>query len=209
MSNFFISQIIINPKIKNVQDDILDLSCLNRRLKNAFRIYDCREKVSMLYRIDTMNDIEIRLLVQSAVRPNWDELIQENNYLLQNPIIQETGRIKIVEDLDYQFKLHASPTYLSKDKKIVRMHYDQLFTWIFEKGIQNGFYVEKDEILITQLPNRTAIKTKGIEKKKINIAVVEFVGVLHVINKNLLFNGLLNGIGRGSEFGCGLLSISS
>lgn len=208
----FVSSVVLNPKSSTVQSDLSDLYSLHRRLIKAFHVYACKEKVSMLYRIGLPMDqtiVGIPILVQSMVKPIWDELLDLPDYFFTRPTINEIERIEIQNDSTYYFKINAGPSRLSADHKVVRLYHDQLLRWIVNKGILHGFYVEKDEISIKKLPTMTAIKVKNNEKSVLKIDLIEYTGSLHVVNKTLLTDALFNGIGRGTEFGCGLISLAS
>jgi len=211
-NKLFISRLILNPESSHVQSDMRDLYCLFYHLKSGFKIYENREKASMLYRIEETDNPQvdgIQILVQSTVPPIWNELSNFDSFLIKKPFVKEIDNVRIQNDASYHFILNASPTELSRDKRIVRLHYDQLLRWILNKGDRSGFYVEKDEIQIKRFPPSVAIKNKGGQISNLNINIVKYSGILHVINGELLVEALINGIGRGAEFGCGLLSIAS
>lgn len=208
-----ISKLLLNPISVDVQNDLSDLYCLHNRLKMSFASQAIREKISMLFRIDfasTPLASGIPIIIQSLVFPDWKKFDNQRNYLLAEPFTKEINNFDITKDFTYRFLLNASPSYLSKDKKIICLHRnDQLLQWIVDEGEKNGFMVEKDEINIKQLQPMIAIKKKAEGESKITVNLVEYSGLLHVFNKYKLTNAIFNGIGRGKDFGCGLLSIAS
>lgn len=208
----YISKIFLNLESYYVQEDLKDRYLLYSNLRKAFSVYDYREQAKILYRIDEQADPFINgipILVQSTVLPIWTHLSKLDSYFIKEPITKEVNNIKISDEMDFQFVLHASPVQVSREKHLLRLHNDQLLRWIVNKGDLNGFYIEKDEIQIKKFPPAVAVKSKGGQTSNLNISIVEYSGILHVNNKILFTNAMINGIGRGKEFGCGLLSIAS
>lgn len=208
----YISKLQLNKESSSVQEDLQDLYRLHERLRNAFDSYNCKEKISMLYRVENGHNPAvdgIQIHVQALVCPLWDELSNETDYFLKPPLTSKIENIRIRNEASYHFLIHASPTEMSKNNKVVRLHYDQLLRWIIAKGDLCGFYVEKDEIKIQQLPSTIAVKVKNGERTDLNINTVRYSGILHVSDEVRLSDAMKFGIGRGLEFGCGLLSLAS
>ena len=75
---------------------------------------------------------------------------------------------------------------------------------------RNGFAIARDaddvlQVMLTESRKRVVRKQGG--GKDITLAMAQYDGVLEVLDPDLLRKALINGIGHGKGFGCGLLTL--
>jgi CRISPR system Cascade subunit CasE len=173
---------------------------------------ECRKEWQILYRLEGTV-----LLVQSSIEPNWKRLpegytldrIKELDFqtietgdllkfrLLANPVKQRTCDR---QDETGQPLPKADGTGKPQQKTLRRLitrEEDQI-QWLSAR--LNGAKLEECYVA-------SPGKVKSNSKSSI-IRTVQFDGTLRVINPPDFLNVLMQGIGRGRSYGCGLLSIA-
>ena len=216
------SQLILNPRSRQVRSEIADLYEMHRTVMQAFagRLED-DERV--LFRLDVHPKTGVpSLLVQSRHAPDWGFLTApEKNYLFSPddlPLYIENPAVKTVEvgfkpGQTLAFRLRASPS-VKKDREGQK------------QGRRVGLVLEEDQIKWLErkiqaagcilLSARTCneewatgkLFLEKDEKKRVRMLSVQFDGVLRVMDPSALQNALQAGIGTGKGFGFGLLSLA-
>lgn len=174
---------------------------------------ECRKDWQILYRLEGTT-----LLVQSGIEPNWDRLpagyipdqirreldfqtIQAGELLkfrlLANPVKQRTFDR---QDEAGQPIPKTDGSGISQQKTLRRLitkEEDQIL-WLAAR--LNGAKLEECYVAS---PSKIKLKNKSSI-----IRTVQFDGTLRIINPHDFVNVLLQGVGRGRSYGCGLLSIA-
>ncbi|MHA1145872.1 MAG: type I-E CRISPR-associated protein Cas6/Cse3/CasE, partial [Candidatus Helarchaeota archaeon] len=76
----YLSKLLLNPNHSTIRHDIMDCYELHRTLMSAFPDLDgekgeARKKIKLLFRIENeMVSNRVQILVQSALKPNWNKL---------------------------------------------------------------------------------------------------------------------------------------
>jgi len=76
----YLSKLLLDPNHSKVRQDIVDCYELHRTLMSAFPDLDgekgeARKKIKLLFRIENeMVRNRVQILVQSALKPNWNKL---------------------------------------------------------------------------------------------------------------------------------------
>lgn len=179
-----------------------------------------------LFRIDPQPGGRAVILVQSAVRPDWDYAFHNARYLLAAPPEVKSFDPSFTKGQRIRFRLAANPTKkiatikkeerqncteeelkekIGRHGKRVPVRDDQLFDWLARKAERSGFSINRDS---------TAVQTSYIYMKKSHendgsrLRSVRYEGILEVIDADNFRNTLLRGIGSGKAFGFGLLSVA-
>lgn len=209
----YLSKLPLNYTNRRVQNEISNLYELHRTIMHAFPKDQGRQKSSVLFRLEQNNpssSVNLRILVQSKVRPDWS-FIESNEQFIANPGIEVKEFNPIIRRNEiYRFTLSVNPTRRNKEssKLIPIFNEDELNSWIVAKGAQYGFEPIFSSLIIKKNPPYVFYKRNGDQTQKINLVITNFSGLLKVVDQEKLLLGLTNGIGRGKSFGCGLLSLA-
>jgi len=159
------------------------------------------------------------ILVQSAVRPDWDYAFHNARHLLAAPPQVQSFDPCFSRGQSLRFRLAANPTRrLSRHSleadgqpvkeasigKRVPVPNDRLFDWLARQAETSGFSVEQD---CTRVQPGYIYMNKKKDDKGHRLRSVRYDGVLQVTDPDLFLNkAVIHGIGSGKAFGCGLLS---
>jgi CRISPR system Cascade subunit CasE len=165
--SLYLSQLILNPRSRNVRADLADCHGMHRTLLRAFpRATDAdtqhgaRERFGVLYRVETDGRSGVtRVLVQSRVEPDWDEVTEvDGAYFVALPDGSPNPAAKEISDalaglragMSLVFRLRANPTRrvssASADdplrgKRVELQTEEQWQAWLARKGELGGFRV--------------------------------------------------------------------
>jgi CRISPR system Cascade subunit CasE len=237
----YLSRLILNEGSETVQRDLNDCHQLHRRILSAFpdqpAVGSPRDHFGVLYRAEPLEGADqlVRLLVQSAVAPDWSRL--PARYLTRsvdergNPAVRLVSEeyAKIRPGMQLMFRLRANPTKRISPKntneptrwhkkRVELRHEKDLLDWIKRKGEHGGFQV----LGITMSRNSPDTRIETLEKDRgwqqkhgraepmeLSFGAVLFEGRLEVTDQELFLTTLQSGLGSGKAFGFGLLSIAT
>jgi CRISPR system Cascade subunit CasE len=177
-----------------------------------------------LFRIDPGPAGRAVILVQSAVKPDWDYAFQNAGFLLAAPAEVKVYEPGFAAGQRLRFRLAANPTRKlsqhSRERdgkpvaekwvgKRVPVPADQLLPWLAEWRVRPdeppGFCIDKDS---TTVHAGYIYVNKGREEGGQRLRSVRYDGILEVTDADKFRNTLLRGIGPGKAFGFGLLSVA-
>ncbi|MFZ0962534.1 MAG: type I-E CRISPR-associated protein Cas6/Cse3/CasE [Terriglobia bacterium] len=173
-----------------------------------------------LFRIDPVPDGRAVILVQSAVKPDWDYAFQNARFLLAAPAEVKEYEPGYVAGKRLRFRLAANPTRRlsqhSRERdgkpvaekwigKRVPLPADQLHHWLTRQAEAGGFSLDKDS---TTVQAGYIYVNKGREEGGQRLRSVRYDGILEVTDPDKFRNALLRGIGPAKAFGFGLLSVA-
>ena len=177
-----------------------------------------------LFRIDPGPGGRAVILVQSAVKPDWDYAFHNAGYLLAAPPEVKSFEPRITKGGQLRFRLVANPTRrlsqhsLERDGQPVKKESigkrvpvpaDQLLDWLAEWRVRPdespGFSINKDS---TTVQSGYIYVHKGQDEGGQRLRSVRYDGILEVTDPDKFHNTLLRGIGPGKGFGFGLLSVA-
>lgn len=223
-----LSRLLLNPRSREVRRDLGDIYQLHRTVLSGFPSQMPAEE-RVLFRVDEVTDGRRLLLVQSIfTRPEWVGL--PAGYLLPpdpfdplpNPAVREDA-LGFHEGQLLRFRLRANPTVKKvmteptgeksgqgRRMAIVR-EADQL-EWLGRKGRSGGFR-SLNHVQVIDMGRAFGYiwrARNGSERvsERVELNVVQFDGLLQVTDSELFGRTLLQGIGSGKGFGCGLLSLA-
>lgn len=180
---------------------------------------------NFLYRIDPLKHGLVRIIVRSALRPNWDYAFHNATYLLdaKHPPVVKPLELTFSPDKIYKFELVANPTRkiatltkserlagqltrsgVSKNGKRVPLAPDQWLQWLEKQAQQKGFALCGKP---TVSPFFYRFRKPSAEHAG-KILTVRFRGLLKILDHQLFTDALVSGIGPAKGFGCGLLTIT-
>lgn len=166
-----------------------------------------------LFRIDTLSNGRVVILVQSAIEPDWDYAFRNAKYLLAAPPEVKPFEPRFSKGQCLRFRLAANPTRrLSKHSpdvkeesigKRVPVPTHMLIDWLARNAESAGFIIERDATTI----HPGYIYWNKNDKRQ-RLRSVLFDGFLQVTDANAFRMTLTHGIGSGKAFGFGLLSVA-
>ncbi len=185
-----------------------------------------------LFRIDPQPGDSVAILVQSALKPDWDYAFHNAGYLLAAPPEIKKFDPKFAQGQFLRFRLVANPTKKLKDEqrhngKRVPVPADKLLEWFKNKAETAGFAIpsirdenDKETNPVIQ-PGYIYFRKPQSEKENQSptdtgkngkdhgqrLFSVRFDGILTVTDPALFQKTLVAGIGSGKAFGFGLLSV--
>lgn len=184
------------------------------------------EKPKFLFRIDRGvrgDATRTAILVQSELEPDWDYTFQNAPGLVEcwqsRPLT-----LPISLGASFRFRLLANPTVKrdgkrfpcwfpnedERNRKEKRDFEQTCRTWLDRKAEQHGFKIRS--VTIERTGFKQGLKHDYSEDRKqdehkLKLATVEFNGQLEVTDAIKFPDAIVNGIGSGKAFGCGLLSV--
>jgi CRISPR system Cascade subunit CasE len=168
-------------------------------------------EAGFLYRIDPLTGGRVMIVVQSAIKPDWDFAFQ-NAPFEYHAVFAQLPEYHFEDQL--RFRLEANPTRTfsknsrGSDGELVpaeligkRVPAEDTAEWLNKVGKKNGFEVlngvESTMGYVSMWKSNTA---------KVRYRTARFEGVLVVTNESEFTSAITAGIGRGKAFGLGLLS---
>ncbi|MCX5891207.1 MAG: type I-E CRISPR-associated protein Cas6/Cse3/CasE [Deltaproteobacteria bacterium] len=187
-----------------------------------------------LFRIDPLPGGRALILVQSALKPEWDYAFHNAVYLLAAPPEVKSFDLFFTRGQSLRFRLVANPTRrLSRHSleadgqpvnkkwigKRVPVPNNQLFDWLARRAEPAGFSVQKDctnvqpgYIYFKKPDKRVDLledgqKTEQKEEQS-RLRSVRYDGILQVTDPARIKEIIIRGIGPGKAYGLGLLSLA-
>ena len=217
----FLSQLVMNPLNWKARTDLSNPYELHRSLMRGFPSpLDPQERV--LFRLDINlrhSGQGAKVLVQSIFSPDWSPLVNKDDYLLQEPEVRSLDGLRFIGGQVLRFRLRANPSkriaksgrragiYQEEDRRI----------WLKRKADQSGFDFAEDALIVheAEFHSFKAHKERlnnpsGLQNRVINMTVniVDYEGLLQVIDPDGFYESLKEGIGPAKGLGCGLLSVA-
>ena len=234
----YLSRIVLNARSHVARGWLADCHALHRMIMSGFPSLQgdsARAALGVLYRVEAMNEPpSIPLLVQSKFEPNWrfetDAVAAIDR---AKPLDQLLERIEARQR--YRFRLRASPSRrvhrraaLEPDaesgrlraeraeaigKRVELLREEDQVAWLQRRAEAAGFSLVAThlapnlDVLELQLSSDVKLTGRRLDQR-LSLGTVLFEGVLEVANADLFRDAVVNGIGPGKAFGCGLLSLS-
>lgn len=174
-----------------------------------------------LFRIDPLPNGRAVILVQSAIKPDWEYAFHNAGYLLAAHPEVKSFSPSFEKGQHLRFRLAANPTRrLSKNSlgadgqplkdkkwigKRVPVPTDQLVEWLIRRAQSGGFSIDEDSTTV-QSGYIYVNKTRDGDGQRLRS--VRYEGILEVLEADNFRNTLIQGIGPGKAFGFGLLSVA-
>jgi CRISPR system Cascade subunit CasE len=219
----YLSQLFLNPRLRQVQRELSDAYQMHRTIMSAFpETLPADERV--LYRVDTDLDNQIiKLLVQSQYKPDWSRLAStESHYLLPNEESSDSLPNPAVKEISLHpkpgqrltFRLLANPTAKrsfeqdgeKKKKRIGLYREEDQLDWLSRKLAEAGCRLVSARTSSQGQASGALYREKT--KHKLQFLAVRFDGLLLVEDTGSLLEAVKSGIGSAKGLGFGLLSLA-
>jgi CRISPR system Cascade subunit CasE len=176
-------------------------------------------EAGFLFRIDAGPAGRVVILVQSAVKPDWEYAFHNAGYLLAAPPDYRPFDPYFAQGQLLQFRLVANPTKrLREDScrrdgnrvdakwvgKRVAVPADQFYDWLARRAAPAGFSIDRDSTTVQ--PGYVYVNGTR-DGRGYRLRSVRYDGVLTVSDAIRFRESLVHGIGSAKGFGFGLLSV--
>ncbi|NQT84087.1 type I-E CRISPR-associated protein Cas6/Cse3/CasE [bacterium] len=173
-----------------------------------------------MFRVEPHPGGRVVILVQSAVRPDWDYAFHNAGHLLAVPWEVKSFDPCFAKGQHLRFRLVANPTKRfsrnSREKngqavaekwvgKRVPVPTEQLYEWLARRAEPAGFSIVRDSTTVQ--PSYIYVN-KTPNDKGHRLRSVRYDGTLRVTDPARFQETLVRGIGPGKAFGFGLLSVA-
>jgi CRISPR system Cascade subunit CasE len=217
----FLTKLTVNQRSRAFLRDVADVHDMHRTIMSAYPELPptaaYRSQHGVLWRLDPVAGGGLVQYVQSQTAPDWDRLPGE---LLLKPA--EVRSLQPVLDViapgrKFAFRLMANPTRdlrvdngVEQRKRVPLRQPPEQVGWLISKGEQHGFVIPASgqgspDVVANPAPRLVG---KRREKRRIAIDPVRYDGHLVVTDPDAFTTAVINGIGRGKAYGCGLLSLA-
>lgn len=224
----YLSQLILNPRSRQVISELADPYQMHRTLSKAFAagLSDEEGKIALqesrpLFRVEQAPLGKVLLLVQSQKEPRWDYL-NGRNYLLE-PAQSKPFNPQLEPGQVLAFRLRANPTKSdssqraekrNRGKRVGLFQDNERRAWLLRKAAHCGFEIpvvgksQRDEpVHDFRLTDEDATNATPKSGKQATFSAAVFEGRLVVRDVDAFHSALENGIGSAKAFGFGLLSL--
>jgi CRISPR system Cascade subunit CasE len=205
-----LSLLRLDPDDKQVSVDMRDVSDLHRTIMSAFADLGgagrARADLGILYRL-TVEGNQLTLLVQSQVRPRWDNL--PRGYLCEAPAVRPLEPLldRIVQNSLWQFRLVANATVARDGRRHGLTRESDLVDWLIRRDEQLGARVDAHGAGTFTARDLGDIRGRR-RTDRITVRQASFEGILQTIDAAALKRAVLAGVGHARAYGCGLLSLA-
>jgi CRISPR system Cascade subunit CasE len=209
----YLTQLVLNPRLRLVQRDLANPYQLHRTIMSAFPSQlPSDERVLFRMEIHPRHKLPF-LLVQSIYQPNWHYLPagyltppNPSSWPAENPATKETN-LTVQAGQVLRFRLRANPTVKRQKKRYGLYREDEQHAWMHRKAMNAGC-----ELLSLNIRQESYLKgwkpEENGQPRRLEFYAVTFEGVLRVQNTTAIQQALRNGIGSGKGLGFGLLSLA-
>lgn len=202
----YLSRLRLNPAHRRARRDLGNLYDLHRTLCRAFVDEGAGTPARFLWRLEASRDTSLgTLLVQSMVRPKWEEIeARFPGYLAAVDVKEYLLPAHLHARQILRFRLCANPTVTREGKRHGLRSTMRQLQWLERQGARCGFAVVDCMISGSRLV-RASHKTSGTV---ITVQAVTYDGFLRVDDPERLQGAIANGLGHAKVLGMGLLSVA-
>lgn len=171
----------------------------------------------VLWRVDD-DEHAHHLYVLSPTRPDVTHLEEQAGWPTRSTVEQREYRTlldRLAEGQTWAFRLRANPVKAARDigKRVGHVTPAQQAEWLLGRAEKAGFTVLTDGEVHDPQPRLTVSRRekKSFRRDRaiVTLVTAQFDGILRVDDTASLRRALVNGLGRGKAYGCGLLTLAS
>lgn len=214
----YLSRLMLNPDLRKTQIALFNPNVFHGALEAVFKESSDER---YLWRIDKVQN-HLYLMIVSRTLPDFKSLEEQFGYpqTKAESLNYQTFLDKIQNGGTWKFKITCNPTISlsvasssdeSKSKKQSRgkvvpvCHLDNQIDWLAEKGLKNGFKIDKESVQLIQ--DKAVSFKKKTSARKVSFQSVTLEGLLTVTDADSFREALISGIGREKAFGQGMMTI--
>jgi len=170
-----------------------------------------------LWRIDKLNGY-YNLLILSEKLPDLQSI--HDQFGIEDRLPESRDYDKLLQNIEdnqvFRFRLKANPVKSSavdsnggRGKIYAHVSTEQIAKWLLDRSSSNGFFLDRNGFKVMDCRWYRFMKSSrdNTARNNVTIKTATFEGILKVSNSKLFMEALMNGIGRGKAYGCGLMTI--
>jgi CRISPR system Cascade subunit CasE len=206
-----LTRIVVNPAHPRVQKDLRDINSMHQTVTRMGCPEDfgpsSRSAAGLLYRVDH-STAGVTLLIQS--RTVIDPAKVSHGYAHGGTRDLEALLHRLEPGIRLRYKITANPTKSSKKagsaaRGVPRpLVGDEALMWWSRKAEEAGLDIET----VNMIDTKKLTGSRSKDNHRIAITATTFEGTASVTSATSIGAAVLNGIGRGRAYGCGLLSVA-
>ena len=217
----FLSRMFLNPRRRDARRLTADPQAMHAAVMSAFPP-DAHDAGRVLWRIDDDAD-RLSLFVVSPTMPSFDHLQEQAGWSNQptwdvRPYAQVVDRL--MKGQEYSFRLAANPVRIvTGDDGVKRRHAHltapQQLSWLIDRSDRLGVEFPSATGLLEGEPSIAEVAVTGREQLRfrrqghpMTLTRVRYDGQLRVVDPAALRAVMIDGIGKGKAYGCGLLTLA-
>ncbi len=203
----YLSRLLLDLRDRKVQRALEDPYRLHQAILHAFPPDAPGGGGRVLFRVEPeREDGRARVLVQSALRPDWaSEALREHLPLARFDQPKELSLALSAGQL-LRFRLRANPTRRSQEKRLPVLGEEAQVAWLRRKMEGAGFELvaarQYDEGM------RHGSRRRAEEERRMTFVSVLYEGAIRVAMPDRAIAAVQGGIGSAKAFGFGLLSVA-
>lgn len=206
----YLTRFEINRARRGTRQMLSSLQTMHAAVLASFPSADV-ETGRVLWRVDSAAT-SMWLYLTSPTKPDLTHLVEQIGWPTQltwqtadyAPLLD---RLEI--DQRWSFRLTANPTHTAGGKRFAHVTVAQQQQWLLDRAGRSGFRVAEtvagdcDLVIVDRVVHR--FDRQG---STVTLSTATYDGALVVTDPAALRRALINGIGRGKAYGCGLLTLA-
>lgn len=220
----YMSRCEINPKRRGARKLLGSPQAMHAAVMSCFPRSQADQIGRVLWRQDEVGDSTF-ILVTSMLKPDFSVIEEQAGWRdASTTQYKDYGAFlgAIQTGTQYRFRLTANPTRSirqneARSKRVPHVGRANQERWLLEKSESNGFNIPKAVENLSDQPvgrafslvSSTSLRFQrnSTQGRNVTLRVVSFEGVLEVVDEDKFRTALVNGIGSGKAYGCGLLTV--
>lgn len=222
----YFSRILLNPQRREARKLIASPQAMHAAIEAAFPPdVQASPDSRVLWRLDVQGNA-YTLYIQSPEEPDLRHLQESSGWESRPGETAHLGKLlaKLENGQSWGFRYTGNPVKSlpvedgKRGKVVPHVTAEQQLGWLLHKSTQWGFTIETDQETGTPLVNVTSRNDQRFSRRNphedgkrrdITLRKAQFDGVLTITDAELFKNSMLNGMGKGKAYGCGLITLKS
>lgn len=205
----FLSKLVLDPNHAQARRDLANPYEMHRTLSRVYADSPDSKPARFLWRLehggDRVAEEGATVLLQSATVGYWHNLQGIPGYARNLAPDKPVPLDQLLEEgRHHVFRLACNATVTRAGKRYGLVREEEQLTWLARQGEQHGFAPEKVRIARSE---RASFR-QGRAGQRITVQVVQFDGLLRVVDPARMRLALVKGIGHAKALGLGMLSVA-
>lgn len=205
------TKVMINPQRREARKLLLHPEAMHAAVRASFPP-DLDPSSRVLWRHDH-NGAEHIIYMVSPEPPDPSHLVESSGWQTRPAMTADyqplLSSLRIGQQ--WHFELVANPTHSlpqehgKRGKIVAHVTANQQMEWLTKQGTPRGF-----SVMSAAVTERGVLRFRKGESKQhnVNISMARFRGELEITDTEQMRDTLINGMGRGKAYGCGLLTLA-
>lgn len=205
----FLSKLVLDPNHAQARRDLANPYEMHRTLSRVYADSPDRKPARFLWRLEHRGDHVAEegatVILQSAATGYWHNLQGIPGYTRNLATDKPVPLDKLLDvGCNRVFRLACNPTVTRAGKRYGLVREEDQLAWLAKQGAQHGFAPERVRIAHSE----RASFHQGRAGRRITLQVVQFDGLLRVVDSERMGLALVQGIGHAKALGLGMLSVA-